>query len=100
MFPPKASPRRCTSIRMAGSPTRPSSPWETSARSIIWPASRAENTNNIAIVTFNAVRDDQDPSKMQAFVRVANFRPRAAQVELELESLVNGQIKGHSEESR
>jgi hypothetical protein len=53
-----------------------------------------ENTNNIAIVTFNAVRDDQDPSKMQAFVRVANYRPQAARVELELEVRVNGQVKG------
>lgn len=54
----------------------------------------AENTNNVAIVTFNAVRDDQDASKMQAFVRVNNFRPKATQAELELEVTVNGQIKG------
>jgi hypothetical protein len=54
----------------------------------------AESTNNLAVVTFNAVRDDQDPSKMQAFVRVANFRPQPVKAELELEVTVNGQIKG------
>jgi hypothetical protein len=53
-----------------------------------------ENTNNVAVVTFNAVRDDQDASKMQAFVRVANFRPQPVQAELELEVMVNGQVKG------
>ena len=53
-----------------------------------------ENTNNVAVVTFNAVRDDQDASKMQAFVRVANFRPKPVQAELELEVTVNGQVKG------
>src|SRR5258708_8073621 len=53
-----------------------------------------ENTNNVAVVTFNAVRDDQDASKMQAFVRVANFRPQPVQAQLELEVLVNGQVKG------
>ncbi len=45
-------------------------------------------------MTFNAVRDDQDASKMQAFVRIANFRPQPVQAELELEVMVNGQIKG------
>lgn len=53
-----------------------------------------ENTNNVAIVTFNALRDEQDPTKLQVFARVLNFRNSAATAKVELEILVNGQVKG------
>jgi hypothetical protein len=33
-----------------------------------------ENTDNVAIVSFSAARDEQDPSKLQAFVRILNYR--------------------------
>ncbi len=45
----------------------------------------AENVDNVGIVTLNAVRDEQDASKVQVFVRVLNFRRDAATIAVELE---------------
>jgi hypothetical protein len=46
------------------------------------------NADNIGIVRFDAVRDEQDPSRLQAFVRVLNFRnsPVKAGVDLDVVS--------------
>src|SRR5216684_1860734 len=43
--------------------------------------------DNVALVAFNAARDDEDPSKLQVFARVLNFRkdPVSAKVELEVQ---------------
>jgi hypothetical protein len=49
-----------------------------------------ENTDNVALVTFNALRDDQDATKLQVFARVLNFRNEPVQTKVELEALVNG----------
>ena len=56
-----------------------------------------ENTDNVAIVTFNAVRDDQDPSKLQAFVRAVNFRPQPVNAKVQLAIEVNGKLVGIQE---
>lgn len=57
----------------------------------------AENTDNVAIVNFNAVRDEQDPSKVQAFVRILNFRPNPVQARLQLEIQENGKLRSIQE---
>src|SRR5262249_9456143 len=49
-----------------------------------------ENTDNVALVTFNALRDDQDATKLRVFARVLNFRNEPVQTKVELEALVNG----------
>src|SRR5262249_9293828 len=49
-----------------------------------------ENTNNVGIVTLNAQRDDQDPSKLQVFARVMNFRNESVETKVKLEVYVNG----------
>jgi hypothetical protein len=41
--------------------------------------------DNVGIVSLNAVRDEQDPGRVQVFVRVLNFRPEACRVHVELE---------------
>jgi hypothetical protein len=45
----------------------------------------ADNVDNVGLVTLNAVRDEQDPSKLQVFVRLLNFRSEAATVKVEME---------------
>jgi hypothetical protein len=50
-----------------------------------------EEVDNIGIVNLNAVRDEQDPSRVQVFARVLNFRPAAANVRLEVEWRTPGQ---------
>jgi hypothetical protein len=47
--------------------------------------------DNLGIVTFNAVRDPQETSKVQAFVRILNFRTEPAETRLELQWQVLGQ---------
>jgi hypothetical protein len=49
--------------------------------------------NNVALVAFNAARDDDDPSKLQVFARVLNFRKDPETVNVELEVQVRGQTK-------
>jgi hypothetical protein len=41
--------------------------------------------DNIGIVTFNAVRDEQTPGKVQVFVQVLNFGSKQARARVELE---------------
>lgn len=48
------------------------------------------NANNVGIVRFDAVRDEQDPTKLQAFVRVLNFRGVAVRGGLDLDVLTGG----------
>jgi hypothetical protein len=50
----------------------------------------ADAVDNVGIVTLNAVRDDQDPSRLQVFARVLNFRKGPAEVTVELEWRVAG----------
>jgi hypothetical protein len=44
-----------------------------------------EAVDNVGIVHFNAVRDEETPSRLQVFVRVLNFRPRPAAVTVRLD---------------
>jgi hypothetical protein len=46
--------------------------------------------DNIGLVTLNAVRDEQDSSKVQLFARVLNFRKDSATVKIEVEWRVIG----------
>jgi hypothetical protein len=59
-----------------------------------------ENTNNVGIVTLSAQRDDQDPSKLQVFARVMNFRNESVETKVKLEIYVNGELKGIKSEPR
>jgi hypothetical protein len=59
----------------------------------------AENVNNVGIVTFNALRDDQDPSKLQVFVRAVNYRNRKTETKAVLEMFVDGKLKSIKERS-
>jgi hypothetical protein len=52
-----------------------------------------ENVDNVGIVTFNALRDDRDPTKLQAFVRCMNFRAQETPARVQLEVHVNGALK-------
>jgi hypothetical protein len=52
-----------------------------------------EAVDNVGIVNFNAVRDEQDSSKLQAFVRVLNFRPSPADLTVELEWRIGGDAR-------
>ena len=54
----------------------------------------ADSADNVAVVTFNALRDEQDPTKLRAFVRCLNFRAEPAATKVQLEVLVGGTIKG------
>jgi hypothetical protein len=53
----------------------------------------AENVDNVGLVTFNALKDDRDPNKLQVFVRALNFRPDPVTTRVQLEALVNGSLK-------
>ncbi|HEV3238616.1 MAG TPA: BatA and WFA domain-containing protein [Gemmataceae bacterium] len=50
--------------------------------------------NNVALVAFNALRDDTDPSKLQVFARVLNFRNSRVNTKVRLDVMVNGAVKG------
>src|SRR5262249_5981422 len=50
-----------------------------------------EAVDNVGIVAFNAVRDEQNPSRLQVLVRVLNFRPTPADGTVELEWRIAGQ---------
>src|SRR5205807_7141569 len=50
--------------------------------------------NNVGLVAFNAARDEDDPSKLQVFARVLNFRKEPVNAKLELEVQVRGQTTG------
>ncbi|HTU20846.1 MAG TPA: VWA domain-containing protein [Gemmataceae bacterium] len=50
----------------------------------------AENVDNIGLGNLNAARDEQDPSKLQVFARLLNFRSEPATVKVEIEWRVPG----------
>jgi von Willebrand factor type A domain/Aerotolerance regulator N-terminal len=52
-----------------------------------------ESVDNIGIVALNAVRDESGTGRVQVFARVLNFRPTAADVRVELEIRVEGELK-------
>ncbi len=49
-----------------------------------------QDVNNVGLVALNAVRDVQDPSQVQVFARVLNFRKEPVQARLELKWQVWG----------
>jgi hypothetical protein len=51
------------------------------------PSGEVGHADNIGIVRFDAVRDEQDPTKLQAFVRVLNFRNVSAKAGIDLDVL-------------
>jgi hypothetical protein len=53
-----------------------------------------ESVNNVGLVRFNAQRDDTDPTKLQVFARVLNFRNRPVVTRVQLDVEVNGTFKG------
>lgn len=57
-----------------------------------------ENTDNLALVNFSALRDDADATKLQVFARVMNFRSSDADATVMLEVLVNGRTQGIREQ--
>lgn len=55
------------------------------------PATEATgNAENVGIVRFDAVRDELDPTKLQAYVRVMNFRNQPIKVGVDLDILADG----------
>jgi hypothetical protein len=58
-----------------------------------------ENTDNVALVALNALRDEQDPTKLQVFARALNFRPRATEVKVQLEVSVAGRVTAIKEQA-
>lgn len=52
-----------------------------------------DSADNVALVTFNAVRDEKDPTLYQVLVRAMNYRDRSAVLKVRLEVLVNGAVK-------
>jgi hypothetical protein len=50
--------------------------------------------NNVALVAFNALRDDTDPTKLQVFARVLNFRKEPVRTKVRLTVEVDGKVKG------
>ncbi|MFO0843831.1 MAG: VWA domain-containing protein, partial [Gemmataceae bacterium] len=63
-------------------------------------AAGADVVNNVGIVGLNLVRDEKDPSKVLAFVRVSNYRREPAEVVLELEWRGAGQGEFNLSEER
>jgi hypothetical protein len=57
----------------------------------------ADKVNNVAIVSFNAVRDDR--STVRCFARLMNFRSEPAKLRLQLDVTMNGKLKGVYEKS-
>jgi len=56
-------------------------------------------TDNVGIVSFDAIRDENDPSAVQVFARILNFGGESASVKFELEVRAEGQlIKQRNEE--
>ncbi|MBY0521839.1 MAG: VWA domain-containing protein [Gemmataceae bacterium] len=50
-----------------------------------------EKTNNVGIIACSALRDETDPTRLQVFVSVRNFRAEEVKTRVELEYTVNGQ---------
>lgn len=53
----------------------------------------SEKTNNLGIATLNSSRDEDDPSKLLAFARALNFRNKEVEVTMQLDLLVDGELK-------
>jgi hypothetical protein len=51
-----------------------------------------QRTDNVGIVTFDAIRDENDSSTVQVFARLLNFGEAAASVKFEVEVLADGQL--------
>jgi hypothetical protein len=58
----------------------------------------AEAADNLGLVTLNAVRDDRDPTRVQVFAKVYNYQRKEAETHVQLEVLVNGELRGIYEE--
>ena len=58
-----------------------------------------ENLDNVGIVTFNALRDDTDATRIQVFVRVMNFRTTPVNPRVRLEVHEEGQLKNVYEQT-
>jgi hypothetical protein len=56
-----------------------------------------ENVNNVAIVAFSALRDEQDAAKLQVFARLMNFRKDPVEAKVQLEVLVNDRTQAIKE---
>ncbi|HMC65065.1 MAG TPA: BatA and WFA domain-containing protein [Gemmataceae bacterium] len=52
-----------------------------------------ESADNLGIVTLSAIRDEEDPGKLQAFVGVRNFRSQPVEARVQLELYVGGELK-------
>ncbi len=51
-----------------------------------------EAVDNVAIVNFNAVRDETDPTKLQVFARLLNFGPKSVKVQMQVDVRVEGRL--------
>src|SRR5439155_12693022 len=51
-----------------------------------------ENVDNVAIVNFNAVRDESDASKVQLFARVLNYRAQPVRVNIQVDVRADGRL--------
>jgi hypothetical protein len=49
--------------------------------------------DNVGIVNFNAVRDETDPTKLQLFARVVNYRPMAVRAKVQIEVRSEGRLE-------
>jgi hypothetical protein len=58
-----------------------------------------ENVNNAGLVSFNALRDDADPTKLQVFARALNFCNRPVESKIVLEVRVQGALKAIKEKA-
>jgi von Willebrand factor type A domain/Aerotolerance regulator N-terminal len=52
-----------------------------------------ESVDNVALVTCNARRSEEDPSRLQVLVRALNFRNTDVQTRVQLQVKVNGQLR-------
>jgi hypothetical protein len=52
-----------------------------------------ETVDNVALVNFNAVRDEADASKVILFARVLNYRARPASVQVQVDTRVDGRLQ-------
>lgn len=53
----------------------------------------AENVDNVALVTLNAVRDDRDGSRLLVFARALNYRSQAVTTTARLEVFAGGKLR-------
>jgi hypothetical protein len=49
--------------------------------------------DNVGIVNFSAVRDETDPTKLQLFARVLNFRPAAVKAKVQIDVRSEGRLE-------